>query len=70
MTTYSRSEKTVTTVTYRVPAPEPLGAPYTEVLRAINAASREFLAEHDDDLRVHANDDMIIISFEKATRYN
>ena len=76
MPDWTRSEKTVTTVMYRVPTREPWGAVWTEVAQALNAAIAEYnerfpaAAAHDipsdDSIRIHAEDEEIVISFEKA----
>jgi len=73
--TWSRSEKTVTTVMYSVPAPEPWGAVWNEVAQAINAAIAEYKKKFpgatahyvpsDDSIRIHAEDEAIVISFVK-----
>ncbi len=73
---YTRGERIVTTVGFRVPASEPWGATYTEVLRAINEAVAEYGSlfagiptyhgtPSDDSIRVHAEDDAIVVSFVK-----
>lgn len=71
MPTWGRSEQTVTTVRYTVPAPHPVGAPWAEVSNAMDAAKSECRRQNggdplsDDALRVTAEDDQIVISFEK-----
>lgn len=71
MSTWGRSEHTVTTIRYTVPAPHPLGAAWAEVANALDAAKSECRRQNggdplsDDAIRVTAEDDQIVISFEK-----
>jgi hypothetical protein len=70
MTTWSRSEKTVTTIKYTVPAPWPQGATWAEVEGAMAAAKAEAFRQNDaslsdDAVWVTAEDDQIVISFPK-----
>lgn len=70
MSTWTRTERTVTTVTYEVPAGEPWGAAHDQVLQAVSAARVDYrgLNGHspsDDAIRVHVTDDSIRIVFEK-----
>lgn len=61
----------MTTVRYTVPAPYPLGAAWAEVSNAMDAAKSECRRQNDGDplsddaMRVAAEDDRIVISFEK-----
>lgn len=71
MATWCRGEQTVTTVRYVVPAPYPLGAAWAEVANALDAAKSECRRQNggdplsDDAIRVTAEEDQIVISFEK-----
>jgi hypothetical protein len=72
MTSWIREEKTITTIEYRVPAPQPWGACWNEVELALGAATREFKDmsgwNHvpDDSVRVTTEDDTIVISFTRT----
>lgn len=74
MSNITRREVTVTTVEYRVPAREPWGATYTEMQLAIGEAVNEYNKRFagipsyhgrpsDDSIRVHVDDDTIVVSF-------
>lgn len=74
MATYSRSELHITRVEFRVPAPEPWGATWVEVAKAIGAATNEIRAADglepdevlaDDRISVAPyNEDGLVISYE------
>lgn len=72
MTDWTRRERTVRTAEYVVPIREPWGADWNQLLQAIHAATREAQGKglipagrepSDDFIRVHAQDDAIVIAF-------
>lgn len=70
MTDWSRSERTVKTVEYTVPASEPWGACWNQVQQALDAACREYNERYkrdrepsDDAIRAHVTDDAIVFQF-------
>lgn len=74
MSDYERRERAVTTVEYVIPADPKWGACWNQVQQAINAAVYEFrgvgpsepwVDPADNVIRVFANGDEIIVSFEK-----
>ncbi len=74
MATWSRTEKTVTTVEWHIPADQPWGACWNEVYNVILMALEEYKTmKHstnrpsDDSIRVHAQDDVIVVSYVKDT---
>jgi hypothetical protein len=77
MATYTRQVLQIERVEFHVPAPEPWGATWVEVSKAINAATvelrqRELLAEDatpaESQINVKPWDDEIIVSVEVRTR--
>jgi len=74
MPTWSRGEKTVTTVEWRIPAAPPWGACWNEVYNVITMAIEEYVemkqstsTPADDAIRVHPEDDVIVVSYVKDT---
>lgn len=72
MPTWSRREKTVTTVEWLIPAPEPWGACWNEVYNVIDMSIEEykrmkgeFATPSDDAIRVRTEDDVIVVSYVK-----
>lgn len=70
MAAWSRTEKTVTTVEYTLPAPAPWGACWNEMSNVIDVARREYMAHYgqrpsDDAIRVLVTDEEIKVVFEK-----
>lgn len=73
MASYSRRVIRTTRVEFPVPAAEPWGACWVEVMKAIHAATRELvdnglLAEgkepSDDTIRIRVGDDEVIVFYE------
>jgi hypothetical protein len=73
MATWSRSEEVTRIVKWVVPAPEPWGACWSEVMQAINQATRELreagrLGESEEPsdtlIRVKAGDEEVIVFYE------
>lgn len=73
MAEYSRRVMRTTRVEFSVPAAEPWGACWVEVMKAIRAATRELveagrLAEgadpSDDTIRIRVGDDEVIVCYE------
>lgn len=76
-----KSERTITTVEYTVPALEPYGANWNQVQQALDAAIRDLsVAKYgeniplripaDNEIQVHVVDDAIVISYEKPKTNN
>lgn len=79
MPNWTREERTVTTIEYKVPAPEPWGACWDDVQQALNAVIQEYRQRYStpstnplsppyrepssDSIRVHVTDDTIVFSF-------
>lgn len=73
MATWSRRERVTRTVEWTVPAAEPWGACWSEVVQAINQATRELreagrLGESEEPsdslIRVKVGDEEVIVFFE------
>jgi len=71
--TYSRRERVARTVEFVIPAPKPFGACWTEIDKAIDAATEEWradrgLAEHDvppdNEICVMPGDEEVIVFYE------
>lgn len=74
MPTWSTGEKTETTVYWRIPAVPPWGACWNEVSTVIQMAVDEYQVmkdtnktPSDDSIRVHVEDDAIVVSYVKDT---
>lgn len=76
MATYSRVVVETRRVEFRVPAPQPWGATWTEVFKAVHAAIAELtesgqVAEcaepADDSIMIRVEDDMIVVGYEEPT---
>lgn len=73
MPTWSRSESTVTRAEWRIPTNPPWGACWNEVYSVIEIATGEYRSTtgkvpSDDSIRVHTEDDAIVVSFVKEER--
>jgi len=73
VSTYERREVTRTRVEFVVPASEPWGAYWVEVMKAIHAATAELRTSgraefgqqpSDDAIRIRPIDDAVIVSYE------
>lgn len=73
MATYERREVTRTRVEFVVPAAEPWGACWVEVMKAIRAATNELVMTDqladgaepaDDAIQIRPGDDAVVVSYE------
>lgn len=75
MASWTETERTRVTVEYTIPAAEPWGACWNEVLRVLHLAQEEYFKLYqrwpsDDAIRVHVTDDAITVIYEKSNTLN
>lgn len=76
MASYERRVLETVRVEFHVPATPPWGAPWVEVMKALNAARSELVQAGvvnevaelaDDQIQIEPRDDVIVVSYERRT---